>query len=265
MSISKGERAAMQRELELIRERLRVPQRTDPTFKTGFINDTPVIDWDPEAVRDRQRRKGVYGTEAGDYCVRMGCEGIIEVKDRDSRCSCQDPDGRPPCGHCTTDPHFCPECGWDAEEEHERHYHSPKQNKQMNKQYLVSLFDGSIQTVTITHGQDKSEYTYQTRMALEVGDRVLTIHKDSIKIGTVARVHEEVELKADDGNTYGWAFQKVDLALVDSILKTESEAIKHLEVAERKHHREQVRRSMVEANPLLGSVPVTPPTDVANG
>lgn len=60
------------------------------------------------------------GNEKGQRCDRNGCTGIIQEREADASCSCHI---HPPCSHCTTDRHFCPECGWDAEEERQENYH----------------------------------------------------------------------------------------------------------------------------------------------
>lgn len=54
------------------------------------------------------------GYEEGSVCNREGCQGIIEEKYIDGGCSCHI---NPPCGYCTTIKEYCPECGWDGEEE----------------------------------------------------------------------------------------------------------------------------------------------------
>lgn len=54
------------------------------------------------------------GIFKGDICNRNGCRGIIDEHEKDGCCSCHI---NPPCGYCTTDTSFCPDCGWNAKEE----------------------------------------------------------------------------------------------------------------------------------------------------
>ena len=50
----------------------------------------------------------------GEVCNRDGCTGIIEEGERQGDgCSCHI---NPPCGYCTQNPEYCPECGWEAED-----------------------------------------------------------------------------------------------------------------------------------------------------
>lgn len=58
------------------------------------------------------RNYGTLGTEEGDVCNRDKCQGIIVEEDTESSCSCH---LNAPCSYCTTDRHFCPECGWEGE------------------------------------------------------------------------------------------------------------------------------------------------------
>lgn len=54
------------------------------------------------------------GYQKGEPCNRDGCNGVIDEHEKDGCCSCHI---NPPCGYCTTQTEFCPECGWSAEEE----------------------------------------------------------------------------------------------------------------------------------------------------
>lgn len=56
----------------------------------------------------------VEGYCKGDVCNRDGCKGILDEHEKDGCCSCHI---NPPCGYCTHDTTFCPECGYDAEED----------------------------------------------------------------------------------------------------------------------------------------------------
>lgn len=49
-----------------------------------------------------------------EVCNRNGCKGIITLKDIEGSCSCHI---NPPCSYCETSKEYCPDCGWDAEEE----------------------------------------------------------------------------------------------------------------------------------------------------
>lgn len=54
------------------------------------------------------------GYEAGDVCQRNGCLGIIaEGTKEGSGCYCHT--GCAPCGWCTQQKEYCPECGWEAQ------------------------------------------------------------------------------------------------------------------------------------------------------
>ncbi len=57
----------------------------------------------------------LYGFTKGEVCNRYGCKGIIEegAKEGDG-CSCHI---HPPCSYCMESVEYCPECGWDAQEE----------------------------------------------------------------------------------------------------------------------------------------------------
>lgn len=55
------------------------------------------------------------GYSEGELCNRNGCKGIILEGERDGDCcSCHI---NPPCGYCTQNVSYCPECGWDAKNE----------------------------------------------------------------------------------------------------------------------------------------------------
>lgn len=55
------------------------------------------------------------GFEVDENCNRNGCIGVIQERDIDGCCSCHI---HPPCGYCTTPKEYCPECGWDSEEDY---------------------------------------------------------------------------------------------------------------------------------------------------
>lgn len=50
--------------------------------------------------------------EIGCQCEVEGCSGIIEESYTDISCTCFN---NLPCGHCTRDRRYCPECGWEAD------------------------------------------------------------------------------------------------------------------------------------------------------
>lgn len=52
------------------------------------------------------------GQLEGDKCNRDGCTGIIAERAPDN-CSCHI---NPPCHACLKDRHYCPTCGWEAED-----------------------------------------------------------------------------------------------------------------------------------------------------
>ncbi len=54
------------------------------------------------------------GYFTGEVCNRNGCIGMIQEDPGDGGCRCHI---NPPCSYCSIDHHFCPECGWDGEQE----------------------------------------------------------------------------------------------------------------------------------------------------
>lgn len=65
----------------------------------------------------------VYGVEEGDMCLRPEatdnpvvnyCSGIIEEGHHGDGCSCHI---SPPCSYCTSSYFYCPNCGWNSEDE----------------------------------------------------------------------------------------------------------------------------------------------------
>jgi hypothetical protein len=59
-----------------------------------------------------------YGYNEGDLCNRDGCKGTINVHDKEG-CSCHI---NPPCSSCARTYEYCPECGWDHQEEADEEY-----------------------------------------------------------------------------------------------------------------------------------------------
>lgn len=59
-----------------------------------------------------------HGCEEGDVCGRQGCEGVIEFQ-KPENCSCH---LGAPCHSCTSVHLHCPECNWEAQEEHLNDY-----------------------------------------------------------------------------------------------------------------------------------------------
>lgn len=49
------------------------------------------------------------GFVKGEVCNRDGCNGIIDEHEKEGCCSCHI---NPPCGYCTTDTAYCPDCNW---------------------------------------------------------------------------------------------------------------------------------------------------------
>jgi len=58
------------------------------------------------------------GCEEGDKCGRNGCEGVIKFQESEN-CSCH---LGAPCSSCTQVRLHCPECDWEAVEEHLNDY-----------------------------------------------------------------------------------------------------------------------------------------------
>lgn len=54
------------------------------------------------------------GIIKGEICNRNDCKGIIDEHEKDGSCSCHI---NPPCGYCTTDSSYCPECGWEPSDD----------------------------------------------------------------------------------------------------------------------------------------------------
>ncbi len=54
--------------------------------------------------------EGYYEDE---ICNRDGCTGVIERLAPEGGCSCHI---CPPCGYCTYQGYYCPECDWEAEQ-----------------------------------------------------------------------------------------------------------------------------------------------------
>lgn len=49
----------------------------------------------------------------GEVCNRDGCKGVIKERDHEhDGCSCH---LNPPCGYCTENLAYCPECDWDSD------------------------------------------------------------------------------------------------------------------------------------------------------
>jgi len=55
----------------------------------------------------------IVGYIDGQLCNRNGCSGVIEIKPSEN-CSCH---LSPPCFACTEAPFWCPECGWQSNED----------------------------------------------------------------------------------------------------------------------------------------------------
>lgn len=75
----------------------------------------------------------------GDTCNRDNCQGIIDEHDSDGCCSCHI---NPPCSWCETSREYCPECGWDGEQEQREankvdmsNYYKGFGSKQMHDDY----------------------------------------------------------------------------------------------------------------------------------
>lgn len=64
-----------------------------------------------------------YGIYKGEVCGRDGCNGIIQEREIDGCCSCHISS---PCSYCETPKEFCPECGWDANEEMNAYFEKNK-------------------------------------------------------------------------------------------------------------------------------------------
>jgi len=56
-----------------------------------------------------------YGLEVGAVCNRNDCKGVIEESESETGCSCHI---NPPCGSCTEDRTFCPECDWRGKDDY---------------------------------------------------------------------------------------------------------------------------------------------------
>ena len=58
---------------------------------------------------------GEHGYEEGSTCCREHCAGVIDTHKSDN-CSCH---LSAPCGSCTAPRNFCPDCGWEEENDPE--------------------------------------------------------------------------------------------------------------------------------------------------
>jgi hypothetical protein len=110
------------------------------------------------------------GYETGEICNRDGCNGIIAEHQKEGSCSCHI---NPPCGYCTTDAHYCPECDWSAEEEQNNNERKPseaeieyykKENDKWQKR-RDSFYDKYAGKIPITELETRTElHTHFTQI-----------------------------------------------------------------------------------------------------
>lgn len=87
------------------------------------------------------------GLLKGDTCNRNSCKGVIDEHEKDGSCSCHI---HPPCGYCTTDTAYCPECDWSSEDEEskikpkpaEAHYNRAMDREEKRKNELRLKMEG---------------------------------------------------------------------------------------------------------------------------
>ena len=62
--------------------------------------------------------------EKNEICLRNGCTSFLEEHETEESCTCHL--GHPPCSYCVTDRTYCPECGWEGNEDQiDENYENP--------------------------------------------------------------------------------------------------------------------------------------------
>ena len=92
----------------------------------------------------------------GETCNRNGCKGIIEEHEKEGSCTCHI---NPPCTYCTTPSEYCPECGWDAEDEQAEYWKEYSQTQvptiyqyKSEEQLFNELKDGEFGYIHVASG-----------------------------------------------------------------------------------------------------------------
>lgn len=123
----------------------------------------------------------------------------------------------------------------------------------MNKHYIASLLDETLQTVGCRFKGGNQIYTYKHRLGeLKEGDElVVQTPSNGPQVVTVARVDTVPDLDADSSIEYAWVIQKVDRTAYDADLVRDKELFRQVKDYERANHRQQAKAALLATAPGL--------------
>jgi hypothetical protein len=116
-----------------------------------------------------------------------------------------------------------------------------------NVQHLITLLQEGYTTVEVTFSGSSQRYTYKAplSMGLAIDDKVVVPARDEFKVTTVREVHDAPEIDVSKPFDLKWVVQKVDTAAYDDQAKREAEAVRMIQVAERRKAQEDALEAIL--------------------
>lgn len=120
----------------------------------------------------------------------------------------------------------------------------------MNKHYILSLFDDSLKTVGVKFKGLGKEYTYKTRLTLEVGDHVVvSTPSEGFAVVEVTSIHDEPQLDANSVTDYKWIVCRVDTSIYDAQNASDEMLYKEIAKAQRNRQRAAAKEALAQQLP----------------
>jgi hypothetical protein len=125
-----------------------------------------------------------------------------------------------------------------------------------NMQHLIALLQKGYTTITVAffrensgNSFDSKVYTYKVPQAmadiLKPGDLVVVPAREAFSVAQVSEIHAEPQIDVSKPLALRWVVQKIDRAAYDDQTAREAEAIKSVEVAQRRQAQEEALATLL--------------------
>lgn len=129
-----------------------------------------------------------------------------------------------------------------------------KKTMSMNLNTLAFLVRDDVTTCSIVFATgSQKEYVFKITQKLAdkctVGDQVVVDTCNGLRVGELSGVHDEPQIDPEDDVEYRWAFQRVNLDLLEELTEQERTIEDRLKARRKLSHRQQALAALGISNP----------------
>lgn len=124
----------------------------------------------------------------------------------------------------------------------------------MNLNTLAFLVRDDVTTCSVTFATgSQKEYTFKITRKLAdkcaVGDQLVVATRNGLRVAELSDVHDEPQVDPEDEIVYEWAFQRVNLDLLEELENQETRIEDRLKARRKLSHRQQALAALGITNP----------------